>query len=409
MTARVILAMLLLAPAAQARAGSPSRAGRLIVEALQKLRARDYDKAVGLLQKATRADPDSANAFAHLGDAYYRKAFQRGTPEAADKDDARDALEAFGAALALDPGLRTVREPYFVHHAMAQCHEALGQYEQALASIKKATEASRDNPMPYLYGAKIRYKMQDYANSAANLQSGVQRARRLDAYPALARLVRSDPLFTGLLSIPQNKTILEAYDAVASGTLTEDEAKERIRSRSSHRDALISLPRSDSRPKVLDEPVRDPAVLKRIDLANAAFKHQHYPEAIDHYRAALEEDSRRGTLDPAEKSAIHEKIGSSYRGMGLLVEAARSLQSAVEEMPQNASAYYQLALSHAAAGGLDDALTCLNKALDNARTLPELRRIVLMSKTDPELTELRDFPRFKEILNSHKAKLAARR
>ncbi|MFA5140056.1 MAG: tetratricopeptide repeat protein [Elusimicrobiota bacterium] len=409
MNGRALLAVLLFVSAVPADAGSRSQAGRLIVEALQELRARDYDKAIGLLEKATRADPNSANAFAHLGNAYYRKAFQRGTPEAADKDDARNALEAFDAAVALDPGLRTVREPYFVHHAMAQCHEALNQYEDALAAVKRATVLSQDNPMPYLYGAKLRYKMQDYANSAANLYHGVQRARRMNAYPALAKMVKSDPLFMSLLDIPQNKTILEAYDAVESGTLTEGEAKERIRNSSGYKDALTALPRSDSRPKALGEPMRDPAVLKRLDIANAAFKHQHYPAAIDNYRAALEEDSRRGTLDSAQKSAIHENIGSSYRNMGLAGEAVRSLRSAVEEMPQNASAHYQLSLSYAIAGELDNALTCLNKALDNARTLPELRQIMIMSKTDSEMTALQGLPRFKEILNSHKGKLTARR
>lgn len=385
-----------------------SKAGRLILQGLEKMAAQQFSAAVVLFEKATKADPHSANAFYHLGDAYYRRSFVRG-PEKADQDDAENAVDAYETAREIDPKLSSIKDPFLLYHGLAQCYEALEQYPKALKAIRKAAVVSRANPMPHLYGAKVRYKMRDFDMSSANLYYSVRRARKVNMYPALAKLIRSDPMFSNLLDVPKNKKIIEVFDAVQAGMIGEDEAKERIESKAAApgdlRDALSPLPRR-SLPAVT---LRDPMVVKHLDRAKKAYEHQQYRAAIRSYQAALSADAKKGTLDSIQKSTIYERIGSSYRMMGLAGEAIRVLRQAVEEKPDNSAAHYQLSLCFSMSGELGKALTALNKALDTAGTSTELRKTMLMAKTDSELTPVRDLQRYREIMGSYSTKLRARR
>lgn len=405
LAAILIAATTLPGQAAGRKAGDKARAGRIVVEGIKQLEARQLSSAIALFDKATRVDPGSANAHFRLADAYYRRAFQKGTPEAADRDDVRSAVDAYETVLGLDPELKSVKEPFLFYHGMAQCDEALGRYREALESIKKASLIAPQNPMPYLYGSKIRFKMKDYEKSSENFYYSVSRARRLKAYPALAKLVKTDPLFTDLLGIPRNKAILDAYDAVQSGALSEGEARERIKDGGDYRDALTPT-KQNVETKAVAAPMKDPVVMKKLDLGAAAFSQQHYREAILAYQAALSEDARRGTLDQAQKSMVYERIGASYRSMGLNSEAIRVLSHAIEQNAANSAAFYQLALSYSSNGELNNALAALNKSMSTAGTQVELRKIMLQARTDMEFTPLQDLPRFREILTSHRPNTA---
>lgn len=390
-------------PASAARA----KAGRLIVAGIRRLGAKQFSAAIASFEKAAEADRGSANAFYHLGDAYFQRGFQEGLPERADKDDARRALDAYESALGLDPSLRSVKDPYLLYHGMAQCQEALGDFAKALETLKSAATVAHRNPMPHLYGARIRYKMRDFDMSARNLYFSVRRARKLRAYPQLAKLLRDDPHFTSLLAVPQNKLIVESYDAVAQGVLSEDEAKERIRGFPQYRDALTSLP--TRRPQSLDEPSQDPKVLRLIEEAHLAFDHERFRQAIAAYQQALASDSGKGTIDAVQRSLLLERIGASYRRLGLTGEAIRVLRKAVEEQAENSGAYYELSLSYAVQGELGNAMASLNKALDHAVTLPQLRKTLLLARTDSELEPLRDLPKFGQIISAHSQRLRARK
>ena len=390
------------------KTANKAKAGRLLVEGMKQLEAQQLSTAIALFDKATRVDSNSANAFFRLGDAYYRRAFQKGTPESADKDDVHNAIEAYETALGLDPELETIKDPFLLYHGLAQCDEALGRYQDALETIKKAGLLAPQNPMPYLYGAKLRYKMREFEKSSENLLYSVRRARKIKAYPALAKLVRTDPLFVNLLDVPRNRAIFDAYDAVQTGTLSEAEAQGRIDGKTDYRDSLTPA-RQNVATRPGAAPLRDPVVLKKLDMGNAAFNQQHYRESILEFQSALNEDSRRGTLDPAQRSMIYERIGTCYRGMGLTSEAIRVLTHAVEQQPDNAGAYYQLALSYSANGELNNALAALNQSLSAAQTQPELRKIMLQARTDMEFTPVRDLPKFREILSSHSPKASTPR
>ncbi|HAH06785.1 MAG TPA: hypothetical protein DCM05_09715 [Elusimicrobia bacterium] len=401
------LAFAALAMMAAAMPSFAAKVQSLLEQGSQALRQQQYSQAIAVFEKATRADSSSAEAFFKLGDAYYQRAFQRGTPDKADKDDAQNATEAYEAALALDPDLKAVTNPYLLHHGLALSQQALGRYDEALSNFRKATQISPRNPMPNLYAAALRWRMQDFEMSSANLEVSVQRARKARMYPALAKLVRTNALFTDLLAAPKNQVILESYDAVAAGTLDEREARARIEGASSYRDSLTN--ERSRRPAALEAPQVDPKVQEALDRANGQYQAQLFHEAIASYDEALDIDSRKGTLDSIQRTLVYSKMGASYRQQGLAPEAIRLLERAVEEVPQNSEAYYELALSYSVSGRLALAMSALSKAFDNAATLADQRKTLLLARTDSELEPLRDLPKFQELIKSRAKKLSARK
>ncbi|MFH1724703.1 MAG: tetratricopeptide repeat protein [Elusimicrobiota bacterium] len=397
MSKRLLTIMLMLATAVPALAG---QAERLVERGVREMNSEEYAGAIKLFERAIRADAGSVEAFFQLGYAHYQRAFLRGSAEKADKEDARRAVEAFETALALEPRLGSLEEPFLLYHSLAQCHEALGRYKPALNAIGKAARASPRNPMPHLYAARLRHKMKNPDMASANLRVSVRRARRVDAYPHLARLIRSDSLFSGLLEIPQNEVILDAYEAVEAGALTEDEAEERIRGFDSLRDSIRDVP-TETISEALDAPLKDPRVVERLEAADSAYRSQRYREAIDYYDAALMADERKGTLDGRAKARIYERIAASYRHVGLAGEAIDVLEDALTKLPASSSAYYELALCHSLDGRLSDALSYLEKSLKNAYTREQLRKTLLLARTDDEFEPLWDLPRFQQILTSY--------
>lgn len=398
--------------ASKAHAPRSLNVAKLLAQGRQAERAQQYSRAVAVYERATRADPNSAEAFVHLGNGYFARAFQRGI-ESVDKDDAQSAVDAYETALGLDASLKSVADPYILYHGLAQCQESLGHYEKSLQALKGATKASPNNPMPHLYGARVRYRMRDFKRASANLYWSVRRARKLNMYPQIARLIQKDAMFAGLMSLPANKVVMDSFDALHRGELTEAQAKERIRAfgaSDDFRDAVRDVPTSQtSRPRSLDRPTINEAVISRVEEGHRAFDAGAFNEAVTAYRDALSLDAKKGTMDEVMKSLVFERLGSSYRQMGHAGEAARILARAVSVLPNNSSARYELALCLAAGGRPADALTELNGALDTAGTVAQLRKILILSKTDPDLNAVRDLPRFKAILDSHQSRLAARR
>lgn len=377
----------------------PSAAARLIAAGERAMKRGQYTTAVVNFGKAAESSSRPTDAFVRLGTAYFHRAFASGQGGNADQADCRKALDAYDTALALDPKLRGAADPFMLFHGTAQCQEALGRREEALKTIGKATRVSRENPMPYLYGALLRQRMKDNEMSSANFYYSVRRAHRSGSYPELAKLVRSDSRFSSLLSVPQNKNILEAFDAVESGILNIEEAKERIRGRNAYRDALTNLPRS--KPASLDVDPRDPKVARAIEEGRSAYRQGRYRASIDAFRDALTADAKQGMLDHAQKSMLLESIGTAYRQLGLVEEAIRVLRRSVDEMKENYSAHYQLALSLSLAGRVTDSLKELDRALGHASTAPQLRKTLFLARTDTELAPIRDMPRYGKLIREH--------
>lgn len=385
-----------------ANGGGASAAADLAKQAGSQLKARRYSKAIALLDAAVKADPGSAELFFRLGDARYQKAFRKG-PEKADKKAAADAVSAYEKGLSLDKDKS--KDSYVVYHGLALCYEALNKPAAALEAWRKAAKISPSNPIPYLYAASLRYRMGDSDLSASNLAAGIRRARKINAYPAIARLIRSDAAFSGLLSSPGNQAVLDVYDAVHAGKLREEEAP---RAPADLRDSLRDIPAEAMRepPAAME---LDPRVSQPLSQADYAFQQQKFRAAIDAYKEVLSADKKKGTLDTARKSLIYERIGSSYRQLGLVGEAVRFLEKAVAKMPENSSAHFQLSLSYAAGGKLGSALDSLEDSLKNAATPADLRTILLSARTEPDFQALRVLPEFTRTLSAHSQRLSAKR
>ncbi|MBI5595871.1 MAG: tetratricopeptide repeat protein [Elusimicrobia bacterium] len=394
------------------RAPASLKIAKVLAQGRQAERAQQYSRAITIYERATRIDSSSAEAFLHLGNAYFSRAFVHGNGSV-DKDDAQGAVDAYETALGLDPKLASVSNPYTLYHGLSQCHEALGNYGKALASLKGAAKSNPDNPMPHLYGARIRTKLGETDKASANLYWSARRALKLNMYPQLSKLVRTDPMFAGLMGQPRSKVIMESFDAVSRGSLTEEQAKERIRAAGTAedlRDAVRDVPTlSTSRPRSMDIPAVDEAVMARIEDGHRAYEAGAFSDAAAAYHAAVTADKTRGSMDTVMRSLVYERLGSAYRHLGHAGEASRVLSKAVESLPNNSSAHYELALCLAIGGRPGDSLSALNRALDTAATMPQLRKTLIMAKTDPELASIRDLPRFKLIVESHSRKLSARR
>ncbi|MBI3299215.1 MAG: tetratricopeptide repeat protein [Elusimicrobia bacterium] len=386
------------------------KAARLLAQGRQAERAQQYSRAVSIYERATRVAPNSAEAHTHLGNGYFARAFQRGM-DAVDKDDAQAAVDAYETALGLDSGLTTIGDPYILYHGLAQCREALGHFPKALSALKGAAKANPSNPLPHLYGARVRYRMRDFERASASLYSSVRRARKLNIYPQIARLIRSDPMFNGLISLPANKLIIDSYDSVQNGFMSEAEAKDRIKNfgtADDFRDAVRDVP-TFRNSQTTAAPAVDEAVMRRVSDGHRAYEAGAYNEAAANYQDALKRDARKGTLDEVMKSLVYERLGSSLRHLGSAGEAARVLARAVKATPNNSAAHYELSICLAIGGRPADSLDHLNKALDSAAGIAQLRKVLIMSKTDPELASIRDLPRYSAIVASHQRRLSARR
>ncbi|OGR60790.1 MAG: hypothetical protein A2X36_03650 [Elusimicrobia bacterium GWA2_69_24] len=397
MDAILLLGLLLASPAA---AREP-----LCKEARE---ARDYSSVIRCNESRIAENPRDAAAFSRLGEAYYYRAFQRGTPEQGDLTDAEGAVDAYETALQLDPKFKVLQNPSLLYHGLAQCYDSLGRRDQALEAFQEAARLAPRNPMPLLYRARLYCKRNDRKLCIDSFQSGVRRARRFRVYPKLALLARTDPRFQGIMEVPQNQVILDSYDAVQRGLLSDAEARDRIQNADILRDAVhaalvgnrIQLPRPPAavRPEA---PTLDRQVVGFIDAGHIAFHSGAFRDAVDSYQAALSADEEKGALDPARKALLFERIGASYRRLGLVELALPALERTVPGAPQTPSGLYELALCHALKGDVDAALGALASALEKAPNSVSLGRLLKAARSDRELSRVRKSEEFDRILAVH--------
>ncbi|HXT02035.1 MAG TPA: tetratricopeptide repeat protein, partial [Elusimicrobiota bacterium] len=150
-------------------------------------------------------------------------------------------------------------------------------------------------------------------------------------------------------------------------------------------------------PSRVAAPAQDPAVLDKIASGNLEFKFRRYQNAVAAYNEALSINSERLTLSAAQIGDVYEKIGTSYNKIGQADQAVRSLQKSLQQNPMNAGAHYQIALAYAMDGKTAAALHALKECFDSTGDPAELRRLVLLSKTDVELEAVRDLPGFTQL------------
>lgn len=371
---------------------------------LDELAVGELSPAIRSFEKATKAHGDAASFFL-LGWAHYQRGFAAGTPEQADKQDALDAVNSYLMALALDPKLSQVEKPYQLYQSLAMCYEALGANDKALDAYKKAFALDSSNPLLPLYAARLRLKTGDQDKAVANLTLALKKARQAREQAALERLVETSPLFAGILADPVMAGMVGAPtrpepapgQLVAMRDSVADNRGGGV-SLGQLRDSVKDTVRISRAPVIRPE---DRAVTDRIAFANDEFKFRRYRSAVDAYEDAVGLNTRSGTLSPGQLGFIYERIGAAYNKLGLAPEAIRALRKAVEALPLDSSAHYQLALAYSVTGHYQDSLKALKACFQSAPSTGELRRFMVQAKVDSELEPIRDLPAFASLVTDY--------
>lgn len=408
-------------PVAKRKAVSKGQASALLQAGMESLERKEYSAAINSFSKATRAKGDSASYFL-LGYAYYQRGFLAGDPDRADKQDALEAVNAFGTALALDPSLAQLTQPYKLYFSLAMCDEALGSYEKAVDAYKKAFLNAPRNPMLPLYAARLRYRMNELSKSRANLELALSLAKKEGKAKAVVTMVETDPKFSIMLANDAHLAALRKLDPMAQGPAQAVQVAQAqpaaspaayaqagfsLRDATTVRDSVRGTTPADDRTATLR--AQDKDVLDALAAANDDFKFRNYRQAINGYNDAMTLNEGSGILNPTQVAFIYERIGTSYNKLGQSAEAIRSLRKCVQAAPTDAAAHYQLALAYAVLGRFQESIHALGDTFDSAPNGGELRKFMLLSKTDTELDPVRDLPAFKAMLDEHRSRALASR
>lgn len=371
-----------------------AEAARLMSLGMGNLERGEYSAAISSLNKAVRRQ-GSVSTYFLLGWAHYQRGFKAGSVEGADKDDAQSAIDAYNMALSLDPKLKDLPDASRLHFSLAMSHEAVGSFEAALASYKNAFRAAPSKALIPLHAARLRFKMRDSEKALHNLEVAYKKASKAGQLNALQAAAKKDPSFRTMLASPLHRRALGVVADEDTMVASNDMASGELR------DALRDAPAKAA-------PAQDPEVLEKVAQGNLEFKFRRFGAAIAAYEDAVALDRERLTLGAPQKAQLWEKIGTSYNKLGQSDEAIAALRKALQDNPMNPSAHYQTALAFAVSGKTASALSALKDAFAAAANPADLRRFVILSKTDVELEAVRDLPEFRATVGQYADRVALR-
>lgn len=371
---------------------------RLMSDGLGDLKRGEYTAAITSLNKAVR-EKGTVSTYFLLGWAHYQRGFKQGSVETADRDDAQSAIDAYGMAISLDPKLRELPDASRLYFSLALCDEAVESYNKSLDAYKAALRLAPNKALIPLNAARLRLKMHDADKAMSNLTMAMDKAHKAGKENALIAAVQNEPVFAPILADRAMRRMLgvaaPARDATMVATNADFRGEEM---RDSVRDT----------PSRVSAPAQDPAVLEKIASGDLEFKFGRYQNAVADYNSALSLNSERLTLSADQVAGLYEKIGTSFNKVGSSGQAVRSLQKSLQQDPMNASAHYQLALAYAMNGKTAAALNALKECFGSTGDPAELRRFVLLSKTDVELAAVRDLPGFSQAVGDVAERVALR-
>lgn len=399
----IALAALLCTPpatAAKTKKSAKSKANpeaqRLMSAGLANLEKGETSAAISTFNKAARKE-GSVSSFFLLGWAHYQRGFKKGSTEAADRDDAQSAIDAYAMALSLDPSLKELPDASRLYFSMALCYEAVQSYDKALDAYKMAFRAAPTKVLIPMNAARLRLKMGDTAKAVSNIDLAMGKAMKIGKGGQLRDAVRRDPAFAPLIADASSRKALgvassEDGEMVADLGVRGEELRDSVR---------------DTAPKPV-APAQDAEVLEKIAQGNIEFKFRRYISAVSAYNEALAIDQERMTLGAPQTAQVYEKIGTAYNKLGQAEVAIRTLQKSLQQNPMNPSAHYQIALAYAMSGKTAVALNALKESFKACAGSNDLRRFVMQSKTDTELEAVRDLPAFRSIVSEYADRVALR-
>lgn len=371
-------------------------AQRLMSAGLANLENGEASAAISAFNKAVRKE-GSVSTYFLLGWAHYQRGFKLGSTEAADRDDAQSAIDAYAMAMSLDSSLKELPDASRLYFSMALCYEAVQSYDKALDAYKMAFRAAPTKALIPMNAARLRLKMGDAPKAVSNIELAMSKAMKNGQGKTLRDAVRRDPAFAPLIANASSRKAL-GIGSDEDGSMVADLG---VRG-TEMRDAV-----RDTAPKPA-APAQDAQVLEKLAAGNIEFKFRRYISAVSAYHEALSLDQERMTLGAPQVAGVYEKIGTAYNKLGQSEVAIRSLQKALQQNPMNPSAHYQIALAYAMSGKTAVALNALGESFKSCAGPNDLRRFVMQAKTDVELEAVRDLPAFRSTVAQYTDRVALR-
>ncbi|MCX5794226.1 MAG: tetratricopeptide repeat protein [Elusimicrobia bacterium] len=402
-----LLAALLATPPATAADRSGNTADRSPIQALLKkgladVERQDFTAAITKFSKAASLSPESRALFL-LGYAHAQRGSRSAVPSAADKQDAQEAVSAYSQAMAADPGLKVIADPSRFYRSLAWSYETVQDFDRAAAAYRSAMAAAPKNPMIPLNLARAYSRLGQPAKAAESLGASLERARQIGQEELILKTLRGNPRYSSMLAYPDVAAV--AGDPAASQPVIAQAAP-------ASRDEELRDAVKDQGPALARElaaaPLPDPAVMDALAAGDDNFKFRQYRTAINAYDTAARLDGKAQALSPVQRSILYERMGAAYNRLGLCEDAVLPLQRSLQAMPNNAAANYQLALAYSVSGRFNEALRALAGTFDSAPSRAELRKYLILAKSDSEFEPVRDLAGFAGLVGRTEDLLARR-
>ena len=320
-----------------------------------RLGSRDaIERAIALLERATRQDPEYAEAWAALGLAHNIKGSFLSLPELQHK-----AIEFTRRALAIDPKLASA------HLWLGSAYLGLGHYDEAVPEIREALRLEPGNASAHAWLARAHWIGQ------GRFDDGI---RELEHAIAINPEAGYSYLQISLLYALRGRF---------------DEAERAARQAIDLQEQYIS---GNEGMLVVGAHAR---------LGYVHYLRGRYDEAIKAYEREMAFlSSSDHALKDRQSIELHQKLGAAFQRGGDAARAAQHFDLAlkahghrVAEGADDPATRYYVACVHALQGDVERALDNLERSSVHLRTLNAAR-----AKADPDLAALRDEPRFQAII-----------
>jgi adenylate cyclase len=312
------------------------------------------DRSIYFFEKAVELDPNYAGAYAALSAAYDLKGSFLGIPELSTK-----AIEFAKKAIELSPRLT------HAHQFLGGAYSSMGRYDEAIEAMREAIRLEPNNAgahaslgRAYWIGkGMIDEGINELEHAIAiNPQGGY-------AYLQLVFLHTLQGNYRRAESVA--KHAIELQEQAISGT-------EGLQVVGAH-----------------------------TRLGYCYYRQGRYDEAIAEYKRELDFlSSSDHALRDRSMIELDQKLGAAYLRKGMKDQSEKHLKSALKKFDERSArgaadpfTKYYIANLYALRGDADNAIKYLTESFSRLKTLNTFR-----AKTDPDFDNLKDDPRFREII-----------